>query len=106
MELLRRTRAGREPAPGGKAAICAVNPPRTSAGGRNYVFTSAPIGGNKGVRGGFAPAHAYIPELLPDVLDGTIQPGKVFDLELPLAQVADAYRAMGDRRAVKVLLRP
>jgi threonine dehydrogenase-like Zn-dependent dehydrogenase len=40
------------------------------------------------------------------VLDGAIQPGQVFDLELPLEQVAEAYRAMDERRAIKVLLRP
>lgn len=56
--------------------------------------------------GGMAPARTYIPELLPAVLDGTMQPGKVFDLELPMSEVADAYRAMDERRAIKVLLRP
>jgi len=58
------------------------------------------------IGGGMAPARTYIPELLPAVLDGSMQPGKVFDLELPLADVAEAYRAMDERRAIKVLLRP
>jgi threonine dehydrogenase-like Zn-dependent dehydrogenase len=53
-----------------------------------------------------APARTYIPELLPAVLDGSMLPGKVFDLELPLAEVAEAYAAMDERRAIKVLLRP
>jgi threonine dehydrogenase-like Zn-dependent dehydrogenase len=67
----------------------------------NRLFSS-----NVGVRGGVAPVRNFIPELLPEVLDGRLKPGKVFDLELPLAQVADAYAAMDERRAIKVLLRP
>lgn len=61
---------------------------------------------NVGVVGGVAPVRAYLPELLGEVLDGRLRPGAVFDLELPLASVADAYRAMDERRAIKVLLRP
>jgi hypothetical protein len=61
---------------------------------------------NIGIRGGVAPVRAYLPGLLADVLDETIRPGRVFDLEMPLAQVADAYRAMDQRRAIKVMLRP
>lgn len=63
-------------------------------------------GANIGLRGGVAPVRAYLPGLLGDVLAGVIHPGKVFDLELPLADVAEGYRAMDERRAVKVLLRP
>jgi threonine dehydrogenase-like Zn-dependent dehydrogenase len=48
----------------------------------------------------------YLPKLIELVLDGKINPGKVFDLTLPLAQVADGYRAMDERRAIKTLLRP
>ena len=48
----------------------------------------------------------YLPKLIDLVWNGKINPGKVFDLVLPLHQVADAYRAMDERRAVKVLLRP
>ncbi|MEZ5190024.1 MAG: zinc-binding dehydrogenase [Schumannella sp.] len=62
--------------------------------------------GNITLGGGMAPARAYIPELLPAVLDGSMRPGRVFDLELPLDEVAEAYRAMDERRAIKVLLRP
>jgi threonine dehydrogenase-like Zn-dependent dehydrogenase len=64
------------------------------------------FGRNIGVNGGVAPVRNYIEELLPEVLDGTIKPGLVFDLELPLAEVAEAYAAMDERRATKVLLRP
>ncbi|MCI2956612.1 zinc-dependent alcohol dehydrogenase family protein [Agromyces atrinae] len=64
------------------------------------------FGRNVGVNGGVAPVRGYIAELLPDVLSGAIEPGAVFDLELPLAEVAEAYAAMDERRAVKVLLRP
>jgi threonine dehydrogenase-like Zn-dependent dehydrogenase len=64
------------------------------------------FGGNINVGGGVAPARAYIPELLPDVLSGAIDPGRVFDLTLPLSEVAEGYRAMDERRAVKVLLKP
>jgi transcriptional regulator with XRE-family HTH domain len=55
--------------------------------------------------GGPAPARRYIPELLGDVLDGTIGPGRVFDYETDLDHIADAYRAMDERRAVKSLVR-
>jgi threonine dehydrogenase-like Zn-dependent dehydrogenase len=60
---------------------------------------------NKGVLGGSAPARAYIPELLDDVLEGRINPGLVFDYTTDLDGVADAYAAMDERRAIKSLLR-
>ena len=56
--------------------------------------------------GGVAPARAYIEELLPDVLDGTLQPGRVFDRTVSLEEVPDGYRAMANREALKVLVRP
>jgi threonine dehydrogenase-like Zn-dependent dehydrogenase len=59
----------------------------------------------KGVFGGPAPAGAYIPELLDDVLEGRINPGRVFDFETDLDGVAEAYAAMDERRAIKSLLR-
>jgi threonine dehydrogenase-like Zn-dependent dehydrogenase len=62
--------------------------------------------GNVGLAGGMAPVRAYLPELLGLTLAGTIDPGRVFDLTLPLDDVAEAYRAMDERRAIKVLLRP
>ncbi len=64
------------------------------------------FGTNVGVNGGVASVRNYIEELLPEVLAGTLNPGPVFDLELPLSEVAEAYAAMDERRATKVLLRP
>lgn len=61
---------------------------------------------NVGVRGGVAPVRGYVEALLPEVLSGALKPGRVFDLELPLSEVAEAYAAMDERRATKVLLRP
>lgn len=57
------------------------------------------------LHGGPAPVRRYLPELTKLVLDGKINPGKVFDLTLPLDQVAEGYRAMDERRAIKTLLR-
>ena len=56
--------------------------------------------------GGPAPVRRYLPDLIDRVLNGQINPGKVFDLTLPLDQVAEGYRAMDERRAIKTLLRP
>jgi len=56
--------------------------------------------------GGVAPARAYIEELMPDVLDGSIEPGRVFDRTVDLDGVPDGYQAMADRAALKVLVRP
>ena len=58
------------------------------------------------LHGGPAPVRRYLPELIDLILNGTINPGKVFDLVLPLDQVAEGYRAMDERRAIKALLRP
>jgi threonine dehydrogenase-like Zn-dependent dehydrogenase len=60
---------------------------------------------NIGLRGGVAPARKYIPELLPDVLDGIINPGLVFDYETDLDHTPEAYVAMDERRAIKSLVR-
>ena len=59
---------------------------------------------NVTISGGPAPARAYIEELLPDVLEGRIEPGKVFDFVGRLDQVPDGYRAMNDRVAIKALI--
>jgi threonine dehydrogenase-like Zn-dependent dehydrogenase len=61
---------------------------------------------NVGLRGGPAPVRAYLPDLLARVLGGRIEPGKIFDLTLPLEQVAEAYAAMDERRSIKALLTP
>jgi threonine dehydrogenase-like Zn-dependent dehydrogenase len=60
---------------------------------------------NVGLRGGAAPVRTYIPELLDDVLQGRIDPGRVFDFETDLEGIAEAYAAMEERRAVKSLIR-
>jgi threonine dehydrogenase-like Zn-dependent dehydrogenase len=62
--------------------------------------------GNVTVAGGPAPVRAYIDELLPEVMDGRIEPGRVFDRTVGLDGVPDGYRAMNDREALKVLIRP
>jgi len=58
------------------------------------------------LHGGPAPVRRFLPDLIDLVWKGKINPGKVFDLTLPLDQVAEGYRAMDERRAIKVLLRP
>jgi threonine dehydrogenase-like Zn-dependent dehydrogenase len=58
------------------------------------------------LHGGPAPVRGFLPDLLDRVWTGKIQPGKVFDLELPLDDAADGYKAMDERRAIKVLLHP
>ncbi|MGW2655842.1 zinc-dependent alcohol dehydrogenase family protein [Streptomyces sp. NPDC001478] len=59
-----------------------------------------------GLRGGPAPVRRYLPDLVDRVLTRRIDPGRVFDLTLPLAEVAEGYRAMDERRAIKTLLTP
>jgi threonine dehydrogenase-like Zn-dependent dehydrogenase len=61
---------------------------------------------NVTVSGGPAPARAYIEELLPDVLEGRIEPGHVFDRVVGLDEVPDGYRAMNEREAIKVMVEP
>jgi threonine dehydrogenase-like Zn-dependent dehydrogenase len=58
------------------------------------------------LHGGPAPVRRFLPDLLELIGDRTIDPGKVFDLDLPLEQAAEGYRAMDERRAIKTLLRP
>jgi threonine dehydrogenase-like Zn-dependent dehydrogenase len=88
----------------------------TRPGGR-VGYVGVPAGGselpirrlfssNVSVGGGVAPVRGYIPELLEDVLSGAIDPGRVFDLVLPLEQAPDAYAAMDERRSIKTMLRP
>ena len=61
---------------------------------------------NISVSGGPAPVRAYIDELLPDILEGRIQPGRVFDRVVDLDGVPDGYRAMNDRDVIKVMVKP
>ncbi|MFF1739921.1 zinc-binding dehydrogenase [Streptomyces mirabilis] len=74
-------------------------------------YDQAPLGfevfmNNITVTGGVAPARAYIEELLPDVLEGKIEPGRVFDRTVSVDEVPDGYRAMAAREALKVLVQP
>lgn len=64
------------------------------------------FGRNVNVAGGVAPARQYLPQLRDEVLAGEIEPGAVFDRTLPLDDVAQAYTAMDERSAIKVMLRP
>ncbi|MCI1207711.1 MAG: zinc-dependent alcohol dehydrogenase family protein [Microbacteriaceae bacterium] len=90
----------RSPRPGGQVGFVGV------PGGGPELPVHTLFNTNVGVRGGVAPVRNYVDELLPDVLARRIVPGRVFDLTLPLDRVADAYVAMDERRAVKVMLRP
>jgi threonine dehydrogenase-like Zn-dependent dehydrogenase len=58
------------------------------------------------LHGGPAPVRQYLPELIDLIWNRAIDPGKVFDLELPLEQAAEGYKAMDERKAIKALLRP
>lgn len=74
-------------------------------------YEEGPIGsrvfrGNITITGGIAPARHYIPELMPDVLEGRIEPGRVFDRTVGLDEVPAGYRAMAAREALKVLVKP
>jgi len=67
---------------------------------------SSLFGGNITLNGGPAPTRAYIAELMPDILDGSIEPGKVFDSTIDLDGVPGGYQTMADRTALKVLVTP
>jgi threonine dehydrogenase-like Zn-dependent dehydrogenase len=84
--------------PGGYTSYVGV-PHGVSLDGKELFSTHVHL------HGGPAPVRRYLPDLIDLVLDGTINPGKVFDLELPLEQVAEGYKAMDERRAIKTLLR-
>lgn len=84
--------------PGGKIGFVGV-PHGVQLDGQSLFFAQ------KSLLGGPAPVRRFLPDLMDLVLDRTINPGKVFDLELPLADVAEGYRAMDERRAIKTLLR-
>src|SRR2546427_7483859 len=96
-----------------EAINLAVN---TTRPGGTVGFVGAPHGGqiplermfsyNIGLRGGLAPARAYLPELLEDVLPGRLDPSPVLDLTVNLAEVASGYAAMDQRQAIKVMVRP
>jgi threonine dehydrogenase-like Zn-dependent dehydrogenase len=83
--------------PGGTIGYVGV-PHGVSLEGERLFF------GQKRMLGGPAPVRRFLPDLMDRVLGGKIQPGKVFDLRLPLEQVAEGYKAMDERRAIKTLL--
>ncbi|MFD4607200.1 zinc-dependent alcohol dehydrogenase family protein [Streptomyces sp. NPDC058440] len=85
--------------PGGNVGFVGV-PHGVSLDGAQLFYSQV------GVRGGPAPVRAYLPDLIDRVLTGRIDPGKVFDLKLPLSEVAEGYKAMDERRAIKTLLMP
>ena len=93
------TQALRSTRPGGNVGFVGV-PHDVAIPGEELFYSHV------GLRGGPAPVRNFLPDLIGRVLDGRIDPGAVFDLTLPLDQVAEGYRAMDERRAVKTLLRP
>jgi threonine dehydrogenase-like Zn-dependent dehydrogenase len=85
--------------PGGSMGYVGV-PHGVNLNGEGLFFTHIHL------HGGPAPVRRFLPKLIDLVWNGKIKPGKVFDLTLPLEQVAEGYRAMDERRAIKTLLRP
>src|SRR5438477_2781939 len=85
--------------PGGYVGYVGV-PHGVELNGEHLFFTHVHL------HGGPAPVRRFLPELIDLVWNGKINPGKVFDLTLPLDKVAEGYRAMDERRAIKALLRP
>lgn len=86
--------------PGGAVGRVGVPHDETIPASQPAFFKNVTIGG------GPAPARAYMGELLPDVLEGGIEPGRVFDRVVGIDEVPEGYRAMNDREATKVLVRP
>lgn len=86
--------------PGGAVGRVGVPQGETMPGGQTSFYGNITIGG------GPAPVRAYIDELLPDILDGRIEPGRVFDRTVDLDGVPDGYRAMNERESLKVMVRP
>ena len=84
--------------PGGKIGFVGVPHGVTFDGQQMFMQ-------QKSLLGGPAPVRRYLPYLMDLVLDRTINPGKVFDLQIPLEDVAEGYKAMDERRAIKTLLR-
>jgi threonine dehydrogenase-like Zn-dependent dehydrogenase len=86
--------------PGGAVGRVGVPQEQTMPGSEPAFYNNVMVGG------GPAPVRAYIEELLPDVLEGRIDPGRVFDRMMSLDQVPDGYRAMNEREAIKVMVKP
>jgi hypothetical protein len=86
--------------PGGAVGRVGVPQEQTIPGSEPAFYNNVTVGG------GPAPVRAYIEDLLPDVLEGNIEPGRVFDRTVGLDDVPDGYRAMNDREAIKVRVTP
>jgi threonine dehydrogenase-like Zn-dependent dehydrogenase len=86
--------------PGGAVGRVGVPQHEAMPGAQTSFFNNVTIGG------GPAPVRAYIDELLPDILEGRIEPGRVFDRTVDLDGVPDGYRAMNERESIKVLVKP
>ena len=86
--------------PGGAVGRVGVPQEQTIPGSEPAFYNNVTVGG------GPAPVRAYIEELLPDVVEGNIEPGRVFDRTVRLDGVPDGYRAMNDREAIKVMVTP
>lgn len=93
MQAIRSTRAG------GHVGFVGVTH-GVELPGRELFFAEVHL------HGGPAPVRQYLPKLIDLIVNGEIDPGKVFDLTLPLDRVAEGYRAMDERRAIKALLLP
>ena len=91
MQAIRATR------PGGHVGYVGVSHD-VSLDGLDLFFSGVHL------HGGPAPVRRFLPELIQLIWDRKIDPGKVFDLSLPLEEAAEGYRAMDERRAIKVLL--
>jgi threonine dehydrogenase-like Zn-dependent dehydrogenase len=85
--------------PGGYVGYVGV-PHRVELNGQELFYAHVHL------HGGPAPVRRFLPELIDLVWNSKINPGKIFDMTLPLDQVAEGYRAMDERRAIKTLLRP
>src|SRR3954463_9557964 len=86
--------------PGGAVGRVGVPQHEAMPGAQTSFFKNVTIGG------GPAPVRAYIDELLPDILEGRIEPGRVFDRTVDLDGVPEGYRAMNERESIKVLVKP
>jgi threonine dehydrogenase-like Zn-dependent dehydrogenase len=86
--------------PGGAVGRVGVPQEQTIPGSEPAFYNNVTVGG------GPAPVRAYIEELLPDVLEGNIKPGRVFDRTVGIDGVPDGYRAMNNREAIKVMVKP
>src|SRR5438552_1822135 len=86
--------------PGGAVGRVGVPQDETMPAGQTSFYANVTVGG------GPAPVRAYIEELLPDILAGRLEPGKVLDRTVDLDGVPDGYRAMADRESIKVMVRP